>query len=266
VSTHLLTQPPGREVRFRADGRELSGRRGESLLGALRRAGIEVPSLCYLEGLPAYGACRLCLVEVKRGRKARLATSCDHPVLEGLEVSTDTPAVLRHRRLVLELLLARAPRVEALRALARQHGVEASRFQERAPTGDASEDRCILCGLCVRVCREGVRAEALSLAGRGRHKRLAARPFGELPERCIGCGACAWVCPTDAIQMEADAVARLRLRWGAERPCRHALLGLAVGSVCENDYQCARCEVDQRLIDRAGGRHPVILKLQGGQP
>jgi bidirectional [NiFe] hydrogenase diaphorase subunit len=266
VSQTTAERPTGEEVRFRADGRELRGRRGESLLGALRRAGLEVPSLCFLENLPAYGACRLCLVEVKQGRKTRLATSCDHPVLEGLEVRTDTPDIQRHRRVVLELLLARAPRVEALRALARRHGVEASRFEPRAPGADPTDEACILCGLCVRVCRVGARAEALTLAGRGRHKHLADRPFGELPERCIGCGACAWVCPTGAIRMEADAVRRLRERWGAERPCRYALLGLATGSVCENDYQCARCELDQRLIDRAGGRHPVVLLLAGRQP
>jgi NADH dehydrogenase/NADH:ubiquinone oxidoreductase subunit G len=266
VSRQTAEGSAGEEVRFRADGRELRGRRGESLLAALRRAGLEVPSLCFLEGLPAYGACRLCLVEVKRGRRARLATSCDHPVLEGLEVRTGTPAVLEHRRVVLELLLARAPQVEALRALARRHGVEASRFEARAQRGDPAEDACILCGLCVRVCRVGARAEALCLAGRGRLKRLGARPFGELPERCIGCGACAWVCPTGAIRMEAEAVRRLRERWGSERPCRYALLGLATGSVCENDYQCARCELDQRLVDRAGGRHPVVLLLEGRRP
>jgi predicted molibdopterin-dependent oxidoreductase YjgC len=254
------------EVRFLADGRELAGVRGESLLAALRRAGIQVPSLCFLEKLPAYGACRLCLVEIRRGKKTRLATSCDHPVLEGLEVRTDTEAVVRHRRVVLELLWARAPRVPAIQALAREHGVETGRFEPRPPAADEAEDRCILCGLCVRVCRVGARAEALALAGRGRGKRLGARPFGELPEACIGCGACAWVCPTGAICMEPEAVSRLRGRWGAERPCRYALLGLATGSVCENDYQCARCEVDQGMIDRAGGRHPIMLLLDRRRP
>lgn len=252
--------PARSAIRFQVDGRSCSGRRGESLLDALRRNGFEVPSLCHLPGLPPAGACRLCLVEVIRGGRRKLTTSCNYPLIEGLEVELDSERVQRHRRMVLELLLGLAPRSDRLRRLAARYGVEHSRFVRPSDPPD-----CILCGLCARICRRGARAEALAVAGRGRNKRLAARPFGDFPESCIGCGACAWVCPTGAIEMESEAVARLRSRWGHSRPCRYALLGLLPGTVCENDYDCSRCEVDQRLVDAAGGRHPVTLLLDAEQ-
>ena len=249
----------GDRVQFQVQGRTCRGRRGEGLLDALRREGFEVPSLCHLAGLTPQGACRLCLVEVERAGRRKLTTACNHPVLADLTVHLDTDKVQAHRRMVLELLLSLAPDAPRLMALARRYGVERTRF-----TGRAQPDGCILCGLCARVCRQGARAEALALAGRGRHKRLAREPFGEFPDACIGCGACAWVCPTDAVAMEAAAVQRLKDRWGSARPCRHALLGLAPGSICESDYRCATCEVDQAMIQRAGGRHPVMLLLERG--
>lgn len=254
-----MSEPAG-QVRIQVDGRACGGKRGQGLLDALRQAGFEVPSLCHLAGLSPYGACRLCLVEVGHRGRTRLTTACNHPLIEGLEVRLDTPRVQRHRRRVLELLLTRAPNSKRLAALAARYGVTAPGFAARPQA-----DGCILCGLCVRICRQGARAEALALAGRGERRELARRPFGEFPEACIGCGACAWVCPTGAIQMEAEAVARQRARWGSARPCRFALLGLAPGSVCEHDHQCWRCEVEQRLVDRAGGRHPVMLLLESGQ-
>lgn len=247
----------GDVVSYRVQGQTCQGRRGEGLLGALRREGFEVPSLCHLEGLQPVGACRLCLVEVEHRGRRRLTTACNHPVLEDMDVYLDTEAVARHRRMVLELLLSLAPEAPGLLTLARRYGIERTRFG-----GRVQPDGCILCGLCARVCRQGARAEALALAGRGWHKRLEREPFGEFPDACIGCGACAWVCPTDAISMEATAVERLRDRWGQARPCRYALLGLAPGSICENDYACATCEVDQAMIERAGGRHPVMLLLE----
>ncbi len=244
----------GDRVRFQVGERACTGHRGESLLDALGRAGFEVPSLCHLPGLSPYGACRLCLVEIEKGNRRSLITSCNYPVLDGIRVLLDTEKVQRHRRMVLELLLSMAPDSSRLRALARQYGVVETRL-----AGRTSADGCILCGLCVRVCREAVRAGALGMAGRGATKTLARRPFGEFPDDCIGCGACAFVCPTGAVSMEPEAVARLRARWGEERPCRYSLMGLAPGSVCENDYQCRRCEVDQGMVDRAGGRHPAFL-------
>lgn len=247
----------GKRVTLTVDGQACEGRAGESLIEALRRAGHEVPSLCHLAGLSPYGACRLCLVEIIKGGKRRLTTSCNYTVFEGLQVELDSKRVQRSRRAVIGLLLTRAPDSPRLRALAERYGVMAKPLSPRR-----DPDGCILCGLCVRVCRQGARAEALALSGRGEKKGLARRPYGEFPEACIGCGACAYVCPTDAIAMEAEAVKRLRDRWGAQRPCRYALLSLTPGAVCEHDYHCAGCEVDQRLVDLAGGRHPVFLLLE----
>jgi len=248
---------PAEQVTFEAQGQSCRGVRGDSLLDALRRCGFEVPTLCHHPGVKPYGACRLCLVEVQKGRRRRLVTSCDYPVEEDLQVFLDTEKVVTNRRMVLRLLLAMAPRAPRIRRLAAEHGVEPAGLE-----GAGGGDDCILCGLCVRVCREVVGAEALSLAGRGQRRALGDRPFGDFPDSCIGCGACAHVCPTGAITMEEIAVSRLKERWGERRPCRYALMGLTPGALCENDYECWRCEVDQRMVDRAGGRHPVFLKLE----
>jgi bidirectional [NiFe] hydrogenase diaphorase subunit len=218
-------------VTFEAQGRACRGTRGESLLDALRRCGFEVPSLCHHPGVKPYGACRLCLVEVQKGRRRKLATSCDYPLEEGLQVFLDTQKVVRHRRAVLELLLAMAPGAPRILRLAAEHGIEQTRMEAR----------------------------------RGQRRVLEDRAFGDFPQSCIGCGACAHVCPTGAISMEEIAVARLKERWGERRPCRYALMGLTPGAVCENDYECWRCEVDQRMVDRGRGRHPVFLKREEKQ-
>ncbi len=243
-------------VGYLVDGRRFEGRRGESLLEALRREGFEVPSLCHHAQLEPAGNCRLCLVEVERRGKRRVTTSCNYPLLEGTEVFLDTERVKRLRRGVLQLLLAMAPRDEAVKKVAERYGVGETPFAILS-----ASDNCILCGLCVRVCRQVVGKEAISLGGRGEKKHLGRRPLDEFPTECIGCGACAFVCPTGAISMEEVAVERLRSRWGERRPCRYALLGLLPGSVCESDYRCATCEIDQRMFDLAAPEHPAFLRL-----
>jgi bidirectional [NiFe] hydrogenase diaphorase subunit len=193
--SHEEDTPKGAKVTFQVEGRPYEGLHHESLLGALRRLGFEVPSLCFHEAVSTYGACRLCLVEVQRGRKSRITTSCNYPVTAGLQVHLDTPAVLQHRKIVLQLLLARAPASEEVRALAARHGVHSTPF---AVGEDDKGNKCILCGLCSRVCNEAVGAHAIAFSGRGSRKAMIA-PYDEAAEACIGCGACAAVCPTHCI-------------------------------------------------------------------
>ncbi|MFH2007837.1 MAG: 2Fe-2S iron-sulfur cluster-binding protein [bacterium] len=248
-----------RNVSVSVDGRSISGALHQPLIEALREAGIDVPTLCHRPGLSSYGACRLCVVEVTKGQgRTRLTTACDYPVLEGLKVRTDSDWVRRTRRGVLGLLSALAPGSPELAALVEAHGGEVT----HSPDRDA--ERCIRCGLCVRVCAEVVGAEALGWHGRGTDRRVAT-PFDDWTEQCIGCGACASLCPTNAIHMEDEAVRRFVERSGAERLCRYALLGLTPGAVCPNSYQCWRCEVEQRFGDSLRA-HPAFLSAASRVP
>lgn len=239
-------------VEFRVDGRVLRAPAGESLLRVLRREGFAVPSLCWHERLSGYGACRLCLVEIRGGRRTRIVTSCDHPVFSGLDVATDTEEVRARRRTVVQLLLAMAPQAVVLRDLALQYGADVGTL-EASGCGD-----CILCGLCVRTCREVVGASAVDFQHRGGARALGA-PWGEASERCISCGACAAVCPTNARETLSRVIRRLRHAGTGEHPCRYTLLWLYADGVCANGYECDRCEVEHRLRD---GRveHPAFRR------
>jgi len=205
---------PGDKVSYLIQGRPYEGQYGESLLDALRFHGYEVPSLCHHEAVSPYGACRLCLVEVKKGRRTKVTTACNYPLQEGIEVSLDTEAVERNRKLVLKLHLAKAPKARQVRELAAEYGVTDTPFA----TQDADRDNaCILCGLCARVCEEIVGAHAIEFSGRGKAKTMVS-PYDETAEACIGCGACVYVCPTDCIGLkEADGVRTVE-RWHRDLP------------------------------------------------
>jgi NADH dehydrogenase/NADH:ubiquinone oxidoreductase subunit G len=203
-------------VRFTINGEPVEAAEGESVLDVARRYGHEVPSLCHHEAVTPYGACRVCLVEIAKGGRKKLTTSCNYEVLEGIAVVTDTPAIRRHRAMVLELILAEAPDAEAVRVLARKHGVETSRFAKTKAPGAEKRD-CILCGLCVRVCSEIVGANALTFTGRG-DRRGVGTPYLEQPQSCIACGACAWVCPTSCIGFVEEGGVRKVLKWKRELP------------------------------------------------
>ena len=177
------------------DNRPVEGEKGETILQAARRAGISIPTLCHHEGLSPYGSCRLCIVEITRRGKTRMVTSCNHPLEEGLQVTTHSPKVLKHRKVLIELLWARSPGVEVLQKMAREMGVEKPRFP-------LENKDCILCGLCIRVCEEKMGVSAISFVSRGLDEDVST-PFHISSETCIGCGACARICPTGAIKVEA---------------------------------------------------------------
>ncbi len=176
---------------FTINGRPVSVPEGATVLDGARELGIEIPTLCHHKALDPYAACRVCLVELASPRGGRLVAACAHPATEGIEIQTDTPLVQQTRAVVLELMLARAWDVPAVKALAARYGVTDTPLEKK-------NEACIMCGLCVRVCHEVVGRSVTCFSRRG-HDREVATPYREVSDVCIGCGACALVCPTDAV-------------------------------------------------------------------
>lgn len=183
-------------VNLTVDGKNISVPKDTMLLEAIRGAGISIPTLCAHEAVSRSGACRLCVVEIKKGNRTRIVTSCLYGAEDGLIVNTKSERVLNVRRLVLELLLSRCPESDVLQKMAKEMGVES---QPRFVT-DTDKGKCILCRSCVRVCQEVVGVSAIGLFSRGSNKKVGT-PYDEKSEDCIGCGACVYVCPTGHIEM-----------------------------------------------------------------
>ena len=174
-------------VNLTINGLRVSIEEGTTVLEAARFLGIPIPTLCYNEGLSPYGACRLCVVEIGEGPRAKLVTSCTYPAEEGLKVRTASERVLRARRMIIELLLASCPQSKTIQDLAAAHGVRRQRFRQEY------ED-CILCGLCVRMCSDQMMAKAIGFRGRG-EKRSVGTPFDIQSDVCRLCGGCMYICP-----------------------------------------------------------------------
>ena len=174
-------------IELRINGLPVTVEEGTTLLEAARFLGFPIPTLCHLDGLTPYGACRLCVVEIGQGTKAKLVTACTYPAEEGLTVRTASARVVRARRMILELLLASCPQSKIIQDLASAHEVRQQRFRQEY------ED-CILCGLCVRMCAEQMMAKAIGFRGRG-ERRSVGTPFDVRSEACRLCGACMYVCP-----------------------------------------------------------------------
>ena len=174
-------------INLKINGLQVAVEEGSTLLEAAGFLGFPVPTLCHLEGLTPYGACRLCVVEIGEGPKAKLVSSCTYPAEESLVVRTASSRVVRARRMVLELLLASCPQSKVIQDLASAHEVRRQRFRQE-------QEDCILCGRCVRMCKEQMVAGAIGFSGRGEHRRVTT-PFDVKSEVCRLCGGCIYVCP-----------------------------------------------------------------------
>ncbi len=175
-------------ITVKINSKEIKVERGTKLIEAIEKSGFKVPTLCYLKFLSPYGACRMCIVEIHiPGKGTLIEASCSYPVLGEMEVFTESERVLRARRIIVELLLARCPDSPLLKRLAEEYNVKEVRIEKK-------NENCILCGLCVRMCEERMGRKAIGFIGRGPRKKLIS-PFGKDNPLCFSCGACNFICP-----------------------------------------------------------------------
>lgn len=209
-------------VNLTINGKQVQAPQGASVLEAARGAGIYIPTLCYHPELRAEGACRLCMVEASGART--LVASCVYPVSEGMVVKTNTAKVREARKTVVELLLTNHPKDCLscqksgdceLQKIAADLGVRKIRFEggeTKVHTVDCSnpslvrdQEKCILCGRCIRVCRDVQGMSVYSFAGRGFNTIVSTAFEHDLKDAaCTYCGQCASVCPTGAIVEKDD--------------------------------------------------------------
>lgn len=209
------------------DGKDAGARADETILEVARENGIEIPTLCQVDGLSTVGACRLCIVEVKGTNK--LLPACTTHVSDGMEVTAHSDRLAQYRRMIVELLFAEGNHICSvcvangnceLQTLAQELGVDHIRFPYLygKRTVDASHERfvmdhnrCILCTRCVRVCDEVEGAHTWDVMGRGTDARVItdlAQPWGD-SDTCTSCGKCVSVCPTGALFEKGKAVTEI---------------------------------------------------------
>jgi len=185
-------------VELTIDGMQVYVPEGLTVLEAARSMGIVIPTLCHDPGLTPYGACRLCVVEVsKRGRSA-LDASCTLPATNGQVIRTNSERVRKARKVILELLLAECPTSKKLQDLAANFGLNEIRFKTQ-------DKNCILCGLCVRYCKQQMQSGGIGFIGRGTARKVGTA-FGVMPAECRNCGGCEWICPVCERACNADSL------------------------------------------------------------
>jgi bidirectional [NiFe] hydrogenase diaphorase subunit len=221
-------------VKLKIDGVEITVPEGTMILKAARDSGIIIPTLCNLEGLTAYGGCRLCLVEVNGTPK--LFPACITPVGTGMEVTTQSEKLKEYRKMAVQLLLAERTHICSvcvaddqceLQAMANQLGVDHVMFErnwshdEIDSTHDflvIDRNRCILCTRCIRVCDQIEGVHTLDLKLRGKDSQV----IMDLDENwgkacsCTSCRKCAKVCPVGAIYIEGEPIEHTKNRDIAE--------------------------------------------------
>ena len=218
----------GGTFKLKIDGVEVEVPEGTTILKAAKDNGIEIPTLCNLEGLTSYGGCRMCLVEISGSPK--LFPACTTPVSPGIEVTTNSERLHEYRKMTVQLLLSERTHVCSvcvandhceLQSLASQLGVDHTMFERNFTKEeiDSTHDflvidrnRCILCTRCIRVCDEIEGVHTLDLRLRGKDAQV----IMDLDNKwinscsCTSCRKCAKVCPVGAIYIEGEPVAHTK--------------------------------------------------------
>jgi formate dehydrogenase major subunit len=211
ITRNELAQADCATVSFRLNGREVSGRANETILQVARREGIEIPHLCYMDGMDPAGNCRACMVEINGERV--LAPSCCRNPVNGMEVASDSERAVSAQKMVLELLQSDMPETAYTRdnevdRWARKLAVGKPRFAAREqlaadvshPAIAVNLDACIQCTRCVRACRDEQVNDVIGLALRGNQAKIVFDmddPLGA--STCVACGECVQACPTGAL-------------------------------------------------------------------
>ena len=215
-------------VKLKINGVEVEVPEGTMILTAAKDNGIDIPTLCNLEGLSPYGGCRLCLVEISGSPK--LFPSCITPVSSGMEVVTNSERLHEYRKMAVQLLLAERTHICSvcvandhceLQSLANQLGVDHTMFERNFTREeiDSTHDflvidrnRCILCTRCIRVCDEIEGVHTLDLQLRGKDAQVIMDLDNKWVNSCscTSCRKCAKVCPVGAIYIEGEPVSHTK--------------------------------------------------------
>src|SRR6266705_3278592 len=223
-------------IEFKLNGRTVVGRSDETLIQTAKQYGIEIPHLCYKEGMRPDGNCRACVVEVKGERV--LAPSCCRYPKDGMEVTTDSERAVLSQKMVLELLLSDIPEKSytldsELDRWAKALKLGKPRFEARhQPAADFSHaaiavnlDACIQCTRCLRACREEQVNDVIGYAHRGEHSKIVFDlddPMGN--STCVACGECVQACPTGAL-MPAREVGKIQADKTVDSVCPYCGVG-----------------------------------------
>ncbi len=189
-------------VRLTIDNNPVEVEAGTTVLKAADKAGISIPTLCHNDELSPAGACRICVVEIIQDGVSILATACNQPAADGMEIRTASEQALKARKLAVELLLAQKPHSEILQKIAAALGISRSSF-------NTPQKECILCRLCTRACQEAVGVNAITFVAKGHERENTEADVVWSYEKCIACGSCAYICPTQAVTLQDEQDVRI---------------------------------------------------------